>query len=219
MYCRLSQQSFIFGEKKAFEMKILHISDTHGCHRRLHDLPQADIVVHSGDFTMNGSEQEALDFMNWFCDLPYPQKIFVCGNHDDCLYGATIDGLDGNVHYLCNSGVEIEGLKFYGVPMFMSDCISDRQTKHYANIPDDTDILITHTPPFGILDFDDDIHYGSEELLARISAVQPRLHLFGHIHSRHGTTVLNGTIFSNGAMVNADYSNFRKPSLIECRKK
>ena len=160
-------------------MKILHISDTHGCHRRLDDLPQADIVVHSGDFTMNGSEQEALDFMNWFCDLPYPQKIF------------------------------------HGVPMFIGDCITDRQIKHYANIPDDTDILITHTPPFGILDFDDNINYGSEELLSRISVVQPRLHFFGHIHSQHGTTVLNGTIFSNGAIMNADYSNFRMPNLIE----
>ena len=192
-------------------MKILHISDTHGCHRRLHDLPQVDIVVHSGDFTMNGSEQEALDFMNWFCDLPCPQKIFI----DECLYGATIDGLDSNVHYLCNSGVEIDGVKFYGVPMFMGDCISDRQTKHYANIPEDTDILITHTPPFGILDFDDNIHYGSEELLSRITTVQPRLHLFGHIHSQHGTIALNGTTFSNGAIMNADYSNFRMPNLVE----
>ena len=196
-------------------MKILHISDTHGCHRRLHDLPQTDIVVHSGDFTMNGSEQEALDFMNWLCDLPYPQKMFICGNHDDCLYGATIDGLDGNVHYLCNSGVEIDGVKFYGVPMFMGDCITDHQSKHYANIPEDTDVLISHTPPFGILDFDDNINYGSEELLARIKAVQPRLHLFGHIHSRHGTTVLNGTTFSNGALMNVGYSNFRIPNLIE----
>ena len=196
-------------------MKILHISDTHGCHRRLHDLPQADIIVHSGDFTMNGSEQEALDFMNWFCDLPYPQKIFICGNHDDCLYGATIDGLDGNVHYLCNSGIEIEGLKFYGVPMFMGDCITDRQTRHYANIPDDTDILITHTPPFGILDFDDNINYGSEELLSRISVVRPRLNLFGHIHARHGIKVFNGITFSNGAIMNADYSNLEKPNFIE----
>lgn len=114
LYRRLSQQHPIFAAERTLEMKILHISDTHGCHRRLHDLPQADIVVHSGDFTMNGSEQEALDFMNWFCDLPYPQKIFICGNHDECLYGATIDRLDGNVHYLCNSGIEIEGLKFYG---------------------------------------------------------------------------------------------------------
>ena len=185
----------------------------------MHDLPQADIIVHSGDFTMNGSEQEALDFMNWFCDLPYPQKIFICGNHDECLYGANIDGLDGNVHYLCNSGVEIEGLKFYGVPMFMGDCITDRQSKHYANIPEDTDVLISHTPPFGILDFDDNINYGSEDLLDRIMAVKPRLHLFGHIHSQHGTTVLNGTTFSNGAIMNADYSDLRMPNLIEYRKK
>lgn len=215
LYRRLSQQHLIFVVKETLEMKILHISDTHGCHRRLHDLPQADIVVHSGDLTMNGSEQEALDFMNWFCDLPYPQKIFICGNHDECLYDATIDGLDGNVHYLCNSGIEIEGLKFYGVPMFMGDCITDRQTKHYANIPDDTDILITHTPPFGILDFDDNINYGSEELLGRISVVQPQLHLFGHIHAQYGMTILNGITFSNGAVMNADYTNFRKPILIE----
>lgn len=48
---------------------ILHLSDTHSQHRRLTQLPDADILVHSGDFTMNGSEQEAIDFMNWFCDL------------------------------------------------------------------------------------------------------------------------------------------------------
>lgn len=195
--------------------KILHISDTHGCHHRLSVLPKADIVVHSGDFTMNGSEQEALDFMNWFCDLDYPYKIFICGNHDDCLYGANIDGLDNNVHYLCNSAVVIEGVKFYGVPMFMGDCITNRQAFHYGNIPEDTDVLITHTPPFGVLDFDDNINYGSEELLARITTVKPYLHLFGHIHSQYGMKILNNITFSNGAIMNADYSNFRKPSLID----
>ena len=50
-------------------MKILHISDTHGFHHRLKDLPEADVLVHSGDFTMTGSEKEALDFLEWFCDL------------------------------------------------------------------------------------------------------------------------------------------------------
>lgn len=103
--------------------------------------------------------------------------------------------------------------------MFMQDCITDRQTRHYANIPENTDILITHTPPFGILDFDDNINYGSEELLSRISVVRPRLHLFGHIHSQHGTTTLNGTTFSNGAIMNADYSDLRKSSLIEFHKR
>lgn len=196
-------------------MKILHLSDTHGCHRRLRDLPEADVVVHSGDFCMVGSEAEAIDFLNWYCDLQYRHKIFICGNHDDCLYGANIDGLDSNVHYLCNSGVEIDGVKFYGVPMFMGDCITDRQTQNYARIPDDTDVLITHTPPFGILDFDDGINYGSEEVLERVTAIKPHLHLFGHIHRQHGITDNGSTAFSNGAIMNGDYSDLHAPNLIE----
>lgn len=196
-------------------MKILHLSDTHGCHHRLRDLPEADMVVHSGDFCMVGSEEEAIDFLNWFCDMPYRHKIFICGNHDYCLYGANIDGLDNNVHYLCNSAIEIDGVKFYGVPMFMGDCITDHQSRNYANIPTDTDILITHSPAFGILDFDDDINYGSEELLQAVTNVNPRIHLFGHIHKRHGITTIGTTIFSNGAIVNEDYSILNHPNVIE----
>ena len=195
--------------------KILHISDTHGCHHKLHDLPDADILVHSGDFTMNGSEQEAIDFLNWFCDLDYRHKIFICGNHDNCLYEANIDWLDTNVHYLCNSGIELNGIYFYGVPMFMEDCITERQNRNYEQIPTDTDVLITHTPTYGILDYDDNIHYGSEELFSRISAVNPCLHLFGHIHSQNGIVKIDSTTFSNGAIMNVDYTNLNSPNLIE----
>lgn len=196
-------------------MKILHLSDTHNCHHRLRDLPEADVVVHSGDFCMVGSEQEAIDFLNWFCDLPYNHKIFICGNHDDCLYRANINGLDDNVHYLCNSGIEIEGLKFYGVPMFMCDCVTNRQNLNYDKIPIDTDILITHTPAYGILDFDDNINYGSEVLLQAVTNVNPRIHLFGHIHKQHGITTIETTIFSNGAIMNEDYSIHNHPNVIE----
>lgn len=196
-------------------MKILHLSDTHGCHRRLRNLPEADMVVHSGDFCMVGTEQEALDFLNWFCDLPYRHKIFICGNHDDCLYGANIDGLDDNVHYLCNSGIEIDGLKFYGVPMFIGDCVTDRQTRNYSRIPAGTDILITHSPAYGILDFDDNIHYGSEEILTRLSELHLKAHLFGHIHARHGIAGQHGVIYSNGAIMTADYTVLNEPNLIE----
>lgn len=196
-------------------MKILHLSDTHGTHHRLRDLPEADVVVHSGDFTMTGTKHEAIDFLNWLCDLPYDHKIFICGNHDDCLYGANIDGLDSNVHYLCNSGIEIDGVKFYGVPMFMGDCVTDRQSKNYDKIPTDIDILITHSPAYGILDFDDNIHYGSEEILSRISSL-PRLkaHLFGHIHAQHGTEIIGNILFSNGALLNADYTASLSPNVI-----
>lgn len=174
-------------------MKIIHISDTHGCHHRLKDLPSGD--------------------------LPYPHKIFICGNHDESLYGSRIDGLDANVHYLCNSYIEIEGLKFYGVPMFNRDCITHRQSLYYSNIPADTDILITHSPAYGILDIDDTfgegfINNGSEELLDNISDLKLKAHLFGHIHRQHGIIKKNGIIFSNGAIMNDDYSKLNKPNII-----
>lgn len=196
-------------------MTIIHISDTHGFHRYLRELPYADIVIHSGDFTMNGSEAEAIDFLNWFCELPHRHKIFICGNHDECLYGAKIDGLDNNVHYLCNSGVTIDAIKFYGVPMFMPDYNADRLWKRYADIPANTDVLITHCPPFGILDCDNEINYGSEELLVRLSDLDLKAHLFGHIHAHHGLTTINNTIFSNAALLNVDYSIFNSPNVLD----
>lgn len=196
-------------------MKILHLSDTHGKHRMLQHLPEADVVVHSGDFCMAGTEQEAIDFLNWFCDLPYKHKIFISGNHDDCLYGANIDGLDENVHYLCNSGIEIDDVKFYGVPMFMGDCISGRQLLDYGNIPVDTDVLITHCPAYGILDFDDNINYGSNELLTKISALRLKAHLFGHIHNCYGKLKWHDTDFYNASVVDDNYNPANNPILIE----
>ena len=196
-------------------MKILHLSDTHGCHRRLIDLPEADIVVHSGDFCMVGSETEAIDFLNWFCDLPYAHKIFICGNHDDCLYGANIDGLDSNVHYLCNTGVEINGVKFYGVPMFMGDCVTERQSRNISKIQEGTDVLITHSPAYGILDYDDSINYGDNQLLTKVMELRLKLHLFGHIHRQHGIISKDGIIFSNGAIMSDDYTSLQSPFILE----
>ncbi len=51
---------------KTVEMTILQISDTHNRHQLLTDLPTADVLVHCGDFTDMGTEQEVLDFLNWF---------------------------------------------------------------------------------------------------------------------------------------------------------
>lgn len=131
-------------------MKILHISDTHNHHRQLQDLPAADVIVHSGDFTMAGTEAEVIDFMEWFCALPYKHKVFIAGNHDDCLFGADINGLPENCHYLYGNGVTIEGIKFFGIPMFVEDDISGNYTKMLENIPSNTDVLITHQPPISL---------------------------------------------------------------------
>lgn len=174
-------------------------------HRQLTNLPEGDVIVHSGDFTMMGTEGEALDFMEWFCDLPHRHKVFIAGNHDFCLRGARLEGLDENCHYLCNSGVQIDGVKFYGVPMFFEDAINRRAENVFMNIPPDTDVLITHQPPEDILDLSDEIHYGEPLLWQRVMRIRPKLHLFGHIHKAAGVEERNGIVFSNGAVLDEVY--------------
>lgn len=98
--------------------------------------------------------------------------------------------------------------------MFMGDCVTDRQQRNIAKIPSDTDILITHSPAYGILDFDDNINYGDEQLFSKVLEIKPRLHLFGHIHAQHGITTLHGITFSNGAIMNADYTHLAAPNIL-----
>lgn len=197
-------------------MRILHVSDTHNSHKLLENLPKADIIIHSGDVSFSGSDNEVLDFLNWFCDLDYAHKIFVAGNHDDCLYGEQIEGLPDNCHYLCCSGVEIENVKFWGVPLFMGDALKEGRTEQIMKqIPQDINVLITHNPPFGILDFDDTINYGCRDLLNAVERINPRYHLFGHIHNANGFKKINQTTFVNSAIMNGKYELINRPTLLE----
>ena len=181
-------------------MKILHISDTHGKHQLLKDLPEADFIVHTGDITEDGTEEEVKDFIEWFSQLPYKHKIFIAGNHDNCLYGANIEGLPDNVHYLCNNSITIDGIKFYGVPMFLQDDLDGNFLELFGRIPDDTDVLLTHQPPLGILDEQDGINYGDYTLFKRVMDVRPKCHLFGHLHHTEKTReVFRRVRFSNAA--------------------
>lgn len=194
-------------------MTILHLSDTHNHHHDLGDMPSADVLVHSGDFTMGGSDMEALDFLEWFCDLPYKHKIFIAGNHDDCMMDATLVGLPCNVHYLHDSGITIDGVSFYGVPMLAAFADGEMKlTERYDLIPDNVDVLITHRAPLGILDSTNStIHYGSSLLLDRLKSVKPKIHLFGHTHDAYGTTRWNGITFSNAAVADDIYNICHAP--------
>jgi predicted phosphodiesterase len=201
-------------------MRILHISDTHSKHGLLKNLPKADIIIHSGDSSFAGSDSEVLDFMNWFCDLDYPHKIFVAGNHDDCLYDGQIEGLPDNFYYLCHSGIDIEGVRFWGVPLFLGDTLKEgRIMQIMAQIPENTDVLISHGPPYGILDFDDNINYGCKYLLKAVERVKPRYHLFGHIHANYGIRKIGQTTFVNSAIMNEMYEFVNKPKLLEILRK
>lgn len=195
-------------------MNILHISDTHNLHNQLQRLPEADVIVHSGDFTFAGTEKEAMDFLQWFCALPYPNKILIAGNHDDCLYGANIDGLPDGCYYLNGNGVTIEGVRFYGIPMFMEDDINGNYEKLLSSIPSDTDVLITHQPPFGLFDQSEDIHFGSKVLKKQIEKLNLKAHLFGHIHHAYGCTKEDGVVYSNASLVGDSYMLEHQPRVI-----
>ena len=196
-------------------MKILHISDTHNRHSQLQQLPEADVIVHSGDFTLAGAESEVIDFMEWFCDLPYWHKIFIAGNHDACLFGADISGLPDHCHYLYGSGLEIDGIRFFGIPMFVEDDISGNYTKMLENIPSDTDVLITHQPPYLVMDESAGLHYGNRTLLDAVKHVKPKAHLFGHIHDAYGMSECSGTLFSNASIVNENYELCNQTNVIQ----
>ena len=183
-------------------MILLHLSDTHGKHHLLKDLPKADIIVHSGDISEDGTESEVLDFLNWFCDLSYRYKIFVAGNHDFCLENAQqIEGLPHDCHYLHSSGVEIEGVKFWGVSYFTSDELAGNIAQQMMEIPLNTDVLITHRPPYCILDFDDSNNFGCVDLLHAMSKIRPKYHLFGHVHTGYGIEKSQYTTFVNASLV------------------
>lgn len=196
-------------------MKILHISDTHNKHNLLKNLSDADVIIHSGDVSFAGSENEVIDFFKWFGALPYKYKIFIAGNHDDCLFGANIDGLPENCFYLCNSGITIKGVKFYGVPMFIEDAISGFYDKNILKIPNCTDILITHQPPYCILDSSTSVNYGDRNLLQTVLKIQSKLHLFGHIHDAYGVEKIDNKSFVNASLLDEAYNLLNNPILLE----
>ena len=200
-------------------MRILHLSDTHNLHRQLTNLPDADVIIHSGDCSMEGTGKEIIDFIEWFGALDYRYKIFIAGNHDYCLEGKKVEViqcyLPENCFYLCHSGITICGIKFWGVPFFFSDEESSEYLNMITQIPTDTDILISHRPPLGILDNTNNITYGCPDLLLKVLAIRPAYHLFGHIHKAYGIEKSKYTTFANASMVDEDYKLLNSPFVFD----
>src|ERR1700679_3842906 len=128
--------------------------------------------------------------------------------------------------YLCDSGIEFEGLKIWGSPWTRKfpqinpkckafTCINDEHLKEkWDLIPLDTDIIITHCPPAGILDENCKREsFGSYTLLHEIKRIMPKLHVFGHIHEQGGKQQdhidrhRRKTIFVNSSIMNENYKS------------
>ena len=205
------------------KIKILHITDTHNYYDTMGYNSNVDVVVHTGDAQCHTSI-EFYKFIEWYKNYPVENKIYVAGNHDTFI--EKNESLckeifkDSGIIYLNKNSIIINGLKFYGEPLsprfgtwsFMAD--RSKMNKHWEYIPKDVDVLLTHTPPKGILDLTE--NYDRSLEMCGCSALQKRifknnyanlkLHAFGHIHNGHGIIntglrTINNIIFSNATAV------------------
>lgn len=195
------------------------ISDTHELHRDL-EIPYGDVLIHTGDFTMNSvSTEKLLDFNDWLGDLPHPYRIVVPGNHDFVVEDGARRQLIPNATLLANEAIEVMGLKIWGSPVtpLLSEAFggpSDRdRAELYSRIPDDTDVLVTHGPPYDILDQapDSELHQGCKQLLAAVRRVKPMIHVFGRVHGGYGTFSTPDTLFVNAALPGREFGMSRLP--------
>ena len=199
-------------------IKVVCISDTH-CQSPLSFLPPGDILIHAGDLTNLGSLSEIQRQIDWLKSIHaatarggFESILVIAGNHDsyfdsrsrsnhDRQPGQKKRALDwGPVTYLEHSSarVTIRGrtLNVYGAPQ-IPKCGGREFAFQYARgqdawsgtVPDDVDVLITHTPPKTHLDIPlgEEAGMGCEWLLKEVWRVKPSLHVFGHVHSGHGT--------------------------------
>jgi Icc-related predicted phosphoesterase len=191
------------------------ISDTHLLHGEVEIAP-CDLLIHAGDICfMSRGDRELEDFNDWLGKQPASHKIVVAGNHDTPIWAEPKKWRRrlSNAILLLNEGVTIDGLRIWGSPVTsLADVpfgIPDQaeRARLYSTIPDDIDILITHSPPAGVLDGGQ----GCAPLRHAVMRLKPRLHVFGHVHSAHGTRPTTHTLFVNASMLDEDGAPSRQP--------
>lgn len=211
-------------------MRLVCISDTHGDHARV-DLPDSDVLVHAGDVTAHGSERDLDDFLGWFGSRAAKHRLFVAGNHDTTMEHSPILSREraeaAGVLWLDDSGVTIDGIEFWGSPItprfldwsFMRDPGPPIE-RHWNRIPESTDVLVTHGPPWGVLDEVERLggsfeHTGCPSLLERLDIVRPKVHVFGHIHEGYGELMLGDIRCVNVSTMDRGYRIANAPVILD----
>lgn len=229
------------------KLKIVALSDTHTKHGLL-TIPECDVLVHAGDFSFGGEFFEVRDFYYWLLNQPAKHKVLIAGNHEETFdsthksYNTSCRNIivksnDDNIHYLENSSIEIDGIKFYGTPWtpwfhdwgFNGLEGADAPFRFgggtlledvYGDIPNDIQVLICHGPPYGIHDLtlgSDNNRKGSivmRKLLESNKFSRLKLYLCGHIHEARGHEECNGVHYCNVSSLGRDYKTVQQPVVI-----
>lgn len=189
-------------------MKLALFSDTHATQGKI-NIPDADILIFAGDMTHCRTAQDVANFNNFLARLPHAHKIVIGGNHDHRLARdpKKAKALLSNAIYLQDQSVVISGITIYGAPW--QPIFNDQACDAFAlprgkalrekwdMIPPGVDILVTHTPPLGILDQDGPVSHGCSDLADAVARIQPGYHIFGHIHDHHGMIRIGATRYIN----------------------
>ena len=218
------------------KVRITCISDTHTKHNKLNGfLPGGDILLCAGDISSRGYIHELEDFFEWYNNINnYDTKVFIAGNHD---FGFQDDAekikglLTGykTIDYLQDDwmevGEDVEKLvKIWGSPWqpeFHNWAFNlprgEKIMEKWNLIPNDVDILVTHGPAHGKLDYVpyDGLNVGCEDLLQKIQEIKPKIHVSGHIHSGRGVVFSEGTLYVNASVLNDRYEFRNKPITID----
>ncbi|MEM8601208.1 MAG: metallophosphatase domain-containing protein [Bacteroidota bacterium] len=217
-------------------MRFVCFSDTHGRHERV-SVPEGDVLVFAGDACERGTLDELVRFLDWFGGQPHPHKVLVAGNHDWPLDPSRPESEEARARveaagavYLQDEALVLGGVKVYGSPWqpafhdwaFNLPRGGPDLAHAWAQIPDDTDLLVTHGPPHGILDRNFMWKVcGCELLTARVAEVRPRVHVFGHIHEAAGLLAADDrsqsvpTTFANVSAVNLFYRPVHAPRVFD----
>lgn len=228
--------------------KLCCISDTHNRHEEL-ILPPADCLVHTGDYSMMGEYAETLEFLHWIAKQgsKYQIVFFLSGNHDFMAqddpesFNELCDLiLPANVIHLNEKSHTFDGFTFYGhqfvpdLPNWAFSRSRGKTMKMKTDLIPKCDVLLSHGPPYGILDIvprrtwrdeqDEDgkwniqdwSNVGCQDLLERVEVIRPKLHAFGHIHEGHSKIYKNNyTTFINCAVLDGSYDFVGNPMIFE----
>jgi len=212
------------------------IATTSDVHSRPFQVPECDLLIIAGDLMTVGSMNELIEF-NAFLGRNrhlYDQCIVTPGNHDKILERELplAKTILTNAQILVDEPYTYAGLKIWASPWtptffnwyYMKDRGGDiRQV--WDLIPDGLDILVTHGPPYGIMDVTDGRYgppqsVGCEQLRKKLDTMEqpPRYHIFGHIHSGYGQVTIGDTTFINASLCDEDYKAVNPPHVFVATK-
>lgn len=226
-------------------MRIVCLSDTH-CRLRKVKVPEGDLLIHAGDLTFKGNVEEISQELRELGRIAKNFKngcVLTPGNHDWLFQKQW-----GLAHQMCkdegivllhDSGIEIENKFIWGSawqPEFYNWAYNlprgEPLRQKWEQMPDNTDILITHGPPMGILDYVERFdkftgeitieHVGCADLYDKVNNYNLekglknlKLHVFGHIHLGYGQKKIKDTLFVNASICTEQYKPTNQPIVVE----